>query len=213
MTTYTYTIGRAADKTAGMCDFTPLDLWRRRHAGLFASGSTIIGNWLPGLWTGQDVCVPCRDYNLIMNAPWGLVTLDASPIAPRTSSLLFPNDHDYNGSWGNKGIIIFGDGNLTINGPFHLKNATAGPAPNNSYGNVAGIRKTVFTTGATPHGSLRLYGVTFSGCDDGILADAEPGLGDIVVIDDDCNFHDCGGGTGQTHNIYIGPFEIGRAHV
>jgi hypothetical protein len=208
LTTYNFTVGTAAQKALGLCDITGLDVQRRRRAGTIASGSTLNLAYLNGTYTGQDVCQGFQGVTVYMTAPSGDVIFDCTPIAPSIHSTLFPFDHDFNASWGNKACIIFGDGDLHVGPGFTFKNATAGTG----YGNVAGIRKISFITGANPVGSLYLQGsvsrpITFMGCDNGVLASAIAGLGDVCIFDYTL-FDACGSGDGQSHNMYLSPFDL-----
>jgi hypothetical protein len=212
MTTHTYDAGRAIDKTNNLCDVTGLDIEVLRQAGTIADGDTVVMNYLGNrTYTGRDVCQGFKNINVIMNFPYGDVIFDCTPIAPNTSSTLFPYSHTFNGSWGQKGCIIFGGGDLTINtsvGSLTIKNATQGTG----YGNIAGIRHISFVSGQDASGSLTLNGtaskaIEIYGCDDGILASGDPASGESIVLRD-CNIHDCGSGDGQSHNVYIGRYDL-----
>jgi hypothetical protein len=207
MTTFTFSVGTAADKAAGRCQKTGLDIWPLVSDGVIPRGSDVVLNYLPGEYRDRDVCQGFRGVNVTMNFPTGDVILNCKPTDPlQTSSLLFPYTTYFNASWGKKAPIIYGEGNLTINGGttgrLIILNATYGT----SYGNIAGIRKAAFGNGPLI-GSLRFRGVEIAHCDDGILADAVAGSGDVFAGYDD-NLHENGAGDGQSHNLYIGRFDL-----
>lgn len=163
-------------------------IWPLIKSGSINQANLLRLQYVPGIYTGHNATLGLRYVNTVVEAPWGPVHLKGTP------GVSLPYDgHTWNASWSNKGLIVYGDGSLTIK---DLEISHADATGSTTGTNWAGIR-------VNWPGDLTLLGVNIHDCNNGVLGGAD---GTNFWMQDSTVYR-CGDGGGQTHNLYLSRFD------